>query len=160
MSFGLRLEGSEREEFAARRGCTVRGLTRELKSDPPDLAGERVMTRGIPPADGGRRPNSAAHRIDAACDRFEAAWRAGDDPRIEEFVGAADEPERLTLLRRLIALEVELRRGRGDQPSPGEYRDRFPGQRAVVDAVFPETAPEPGMERPRSIPTQIGRAHV
>ena len=112
------------------------------------------MTVEIPPADDDRRPDSPARRIDAACDRFEAAWRAGQDPRIEDFLDVVAETERPALLGELIRLEVELRRGRGEQPTPGEYRDRFPGQISVVDAALAETALRPGSSRPRPSPNR------
>ena len=32
--------------------------------------------------------------VDEACDRFEAAWRAGDRPRIEDFLGGATDADR------------------------------------------------------------------
>ena len=35
------------------------------------------------------RPARASERVDAACDRFEAAWRAGAGPRIEDYVAQA-----------------------------------------------------------------------
>ena len=41
--------------------------------------------------------------VDAACDRFEAGWRAGGRPRIEEFLDAVPEPARPALLRELLA---------------------------------------------------------
>ena len=66
----------------------------------------------------------------------------------------AAEPERPALLGELIGLEVELRRGRGEQPTPGEYRDRFPGQFSVVDAAFAETALRPESSRPRPSPNR------
>ena len=106
------------------------------------------MTTNGPTPDQDQRPDSPARRIDAACDRFEADWRAGQGPRIEEVVAAAAEPERPALLRELIALEAELRRARGERPTPGEYHDRFLGQVGLVDAVFAETALVPGSRRP------------
>ena len=33
-----------------------------------------------------------AEELDRACDRFEAAWRAGEHPRIEDHLGQAAEP--------------------------------------------------------------------
>jgi serine/threonine-protein kinase len=108
------------------------------------------MIGGDLPAGDVLRRDSSAQRIDAACDRFEVAWREGRDPRIEEWVGAAAEPDRPALLRELIALEVELRRGRGEDPAAREYRDRFPGRTATVDAAFAVTAPRPGAGRPRT----------
>jgi serine/threonine protein kinase/Flp pilus assembly protein TadD len=113
------------------------------------------MTTCEPPAADDRRPDSPARRIDAACDRFEAAWRGGQDPQIEDFLEAAAEPERPALLRALIVLEVELRRGRGEQAAPGEYRHRFPGQTAVVAAAFAETALGPGDRRTRPSQSRV-----
>jgi eukaryotic-like serine/threonine-protein kinase len=94
------------------------------------------MITEVPPTADDRRPDSPARRVDAACDRFEAAWRGGQDPRIEDFLETAAKQERPALLRALITLEVELRQGRGEHPALSEYRDRFPGQSARVDAAF------------------------
>ena len=41
-----------------------------------------------------------ARQIDQACDRFEAAWKAGQRPHPEEYLGTAGEPERSATLRR------------------------------------------------------------
>jgi eukaryotic-like serine/threonine-protein kinase len=108
------------------------------------------MMTEVPSATDNRRRLSPARRVDAACDRFEAAWRSGQDPRIEDYLEAAAQAERPALLRALITLEVELRQGRGEHPAPGEYRDRFPGQSARVNAAFAETALGSGMSRPQS----------
>jgi hypothetical protein len=107
------------------------------------------MINDLPRADDDRRPDSAARRIDAACDHFEAAWRGGQEPRIEDFLDAAAEAERPALLRELITLEIELRRKRGEDPKPGEYRDRFPGQAAMVDDALTAAALRPECNRPR-----------
>ena len=32
-------------------------------------------------------PSSAPQRIEETCRRFETAWKAGERPRIEDFVG-------------------------------------------------------------------------
>ena len=47
--------------------------------------------------------------VKAACERFEADWRSGNTPRIEEHLGECAEADRLDLLG-------ELRRARGDHP--------------------------------------------
>jgi serine/threonine protein kinase len=107
------------------------------------------MTPEIPPAVDDRHRKLPVQRIDAACDRFEAAWREGRNPRIEDLLDAVAGPERPALLRELIGLEVELRRGRGEHPTAGEYHDRFPGQTALADAAFTETAVGPGINRPQ-----------
>jgi hypothetical protein len=39
-------------------------------------------------------PPDAVERIDEVSDRFEAAWKAGGQPRIEDYLGATAGPER------------------------------------------------------------------
>ena len=87
-------------------------------------------------------PLSRARRVNAACERFEAAWRAGEGPRIEDVVAEADGAVRPTLLTELVALEVELRRDRGESPQPFEYRERFPDDAEAVTAAFGAAASE------------------
>jgi tetratricopeptide (TPR) repeat protein len=58
--------------------------------------------------------------------RFEIAWLAGQQPRIEDYLGTAPEPECSTLLRELLLLEIYYRRRAGEDPKPEDYRDRFP----------------------------------
>jgi serine/threonine-protein kinase len=69
---------------------------------------------------------SAERRINAACNRFELAWHAGQRPRIEEYLGDVPAPERAALLRELIALEIDCRKQAGERPTEDEYRSRFP----------------------------------
>src|SRR5216683_285097 len=71
-------------------------------------------------------PPELALKVDAACDRFEAEWRAGGRPSIEDYLGEAVEPERAALLRQLILLDVDYRQRHGEQPNTREYQDRFP----------------------------------
>jgi serine/threonine-protein kinase len=85
-------------------------------------------------------PVSSARRINAACERFEAAWRAGRRPRIEDEDAGDDGPEREALLFELLALELELRRDAGERPAACEYRERFPADGRVVDAAFEAAA--------------------
>jgi eukaryotic-like serine/threonine-protein kinase len=86
-----------------------------------------------------KRPDSLDRRIDAACDRFEAAWRAGERPRIEAALDDSDLAERPALLRELVALEIELRRGVGESPDRQDYRARFPDHGSVIDALFADS---------------------
>ena len=89
----------------------------------------------------GRLSPTQAWRVDAACRQFEAELRDGYAPRVEDFVAQADPPQRVALLRELIALDVELRRDCGERPDPCEYRARFPDRNAGITAVFdPESA--------------------
>jgi eukaryotic-like serine/threonine-protein kinase len=85
---------------------------------------------------GERRPEMTAHRVDEACDRFEAAWRAGRAPRIEEYLESFGEHERMALLRQLVPLEWELRHKGGERPDPEKYRRRFPAEAEQIGTVF------------------------
>jgi uncharacterized protein (TIGR03067 family) len=65
--------------------------------------------------------------LDRLCDRFEAAWAAGQAPRLEDFLTEAAEPERPAVLRELLLVELHYRRQAGQEPQPPEYAARFPG---------------------------------
>ena len=65
------------------------------------------------------------HRMDEVCDRFEAAWKAGLRPRIEDYLEETAGPERSVLWHDLLVLELVYRRRQGERPTPEEYRARF-----------------------------------
>jgi tetratricopeptide (TPR) repeat protein/tRNA A-37 threonylcarbamoyl transferase component Bud32 len=69
-------------------------------------------------------PSLALH-VEQVCNRFEAAWRAGQCPRIEHYLDATPPADRLELLRELLAVEVEYRRKNGEGITPQEYGQRF-----------------------------------
>ena len=69
-----------------------------------------------------------ARRIDAVCRRFEADWRAGSQPRIEDYLSEAPDEGRPALRAELEALVRELR------PSD---------ETLVRPEAGPPTAPEP-----------------
>jgi WD40 repeat protein/predicted Ser/Thr protein kinase len=81
-------------------------------------------------------PRPVARRVDEACDRFEKAWRAGQKPCLEDALADAACAERSLLFRELLAVEVELRRGRGEVPAPADYLPRFPGWAEQIGAVL------------------------
>jgi serine/threonine-protein kinase len=81
-------------------------------------------------------PLTLAGRVDAACDRFEADWKAGRRPRIEAYLAAAAESERPALLRELLMLELEFRARSGEHPTREGYRARFPEHEALIDATY------------------------
>jgi serine/threonine protein kinase len=76
--------------------------------------------------------------VDRACDAFEAALRAGQQPPIEEYLKAAAETDRTKLLEELLKLELEYRRGRGERLTLEEYLRRFPEHAGRVEAVYRE----------------------
>jgi serine/threonine protein kinase len=78
---------------------------------------------------------AAARQIDQTCDRFEAAWKAGQRPRPEAYLGTAGEPERSTLLRQLLFLDWDYRWQAGDDPRAGDYHACFPDDTALIEDV-------------------------
>ena len=122
------------------------------------------MSRTSPDQNGDDAPNrELTQRIDEACDRFEAAWRAGQSPRIEDNLGAVPESGRGELLLHLIELELPYRGNRGGQPSIDEYQARFPEDKDLVQAVFarirPVLAPRAKAEIPPQTKPAASRAH-
>jgi serine/threonine-protein kinase len=83
-----------------------------------------------------------AQRIEAVCNRFEAAWLAGQRPRLESYLDTVPEAAQALLLRHLIALEIDFRRRAGEMPQAAEYQARFPGLTSVLDDL--RDAPVPG----------------
>jgi serine/threonine protein kinase len=77
-----------------------------------------------------------AQQVDAVCNRFEAAWRAGQRPRLEDYLGDVPAPAQAALLRELLGLEIDYRRRAGETPQAAEYHARFPDLTAVVHRVF------------------------
>src|SRR5262245_62046703 len=102
---------------------------------PPSGAGPM---ENIPPRGVGSLPPTRAQAIDRVGDRFEAAWRSGRRPCIEDYLDEAAEAERAALLRELLALELAYRDRAGERPTPEEYRSRFPRHDALIDTVFAE----------------------
>src|SRR6266851_8127627 len=81
-------------------------------------------------------PLSVEKRVDEACDRFEAAWRAGHRPRIEDYLAEVASAERPTFFRQLLLLELELRRSGGENPKPETYLKRFLQDHALIQSIF------------------------
>ena len=87
--------------------------------------------------------------IDQVADRFERAWRAGQEPRIEDYLAGTEGDRRTRLLEELLRIERELLGAGGGPSKAEEYRRRFPGDTSVVDAVFGPPPPKitPGTDR-------------
>jgi tetratricopeptide (TPR) repeat protein len=72
-----------------------------------------------------------ARQVDEVCCRFERAWKAGERPRIEDYLAEVDEPLQSAVLAELIGLDIDYRRRAGDEFDEGEYRRRFPACAAL-----------------------------
>ena len=89
-------------------------------------------------------------------DRYEAAWMAGENPRIETYLAAEPETERSSLLLGLLALEVRLRERHGKPPDPQEYFARFPDFTEVVEEAFRELRPSESTEATSDLGSGVG----
>ncbi len=81
---------------------------------------------------------SLLQRAIKVCDQFEADWRRQAPRPIEEYLSEASAEDRAAVLYRLIGLEIELRRTRGEEPTPQDYLSRFPDQHTLVESAFRE----------------------
>jgi hypothetical protein len=83
-------------------------------------------------------PANPERAIDEVCDRFEARWRAGEPPVLEDYLGAVPDTARDELLRELLRLEIDYRRRRGEQPALGDYLPRWPQRNALLQELLGE----------------------
>jgi len=93
-------------------------MSRDLNSQDPSL------------------PVPVLERIDRVCLEFEAAWKAGQAPKMEDYLGEAGGVERDRLLRELPLLELDYRVRGDEQPAPDEYEARFPDDGPLITDVF------------------------
>jgi tetratricopeptide (TPR) repeat protein/tRNA A-37 threonylcarbamoyl transferase component Bud32 len=97
--------------------------------------------------------------VEKLCTRFEDAWKKGERPRVEDFLGDVGDDLRPVLLRELILLDMDYRRRLGENPRPEDYW--FPG----IDAPTPDaeaTLPFPKGHTPADagVPARVGRYTV
>jgi hypothetical protein len=64
---------------------------------------------------------SSVQWIDAICDRFELAWIRGERISIDKILEESPTTLRRALARELVAIEMELRRKAGEEPSLAQY---------------------------------------
>jgi serine/threonine-protein kinase len=88
----------------------------------------------------------AVWRLEAACCRFEQAWRTGRRPDLWELLDGTSGPERSALLRELLRLDVHYRRLAGDAPSADDYRAGHPCDEPVLRAVLAAASSEAAIE--------------
>ena len=64
--------------------------------------------------------------VDIVCDRFEAAWVAGQRPCIEDYLSGPPELQPAALLQELVRLDISYRRLANEIPRTEDYLTRFP----------------------------------
>src|SRR5262245_29840996 len=93
-------------------------------SRPP--GGRCPAMNGTPQTGHGTLSPALARRVGELRDHFARAWRAGERPTLEAFLGEVPEAARPVLLRELVLVEAPFRREAGEEPRPEDYRRRFP----------------------------------
>ena len=98
-------------------------------------------------------PLSLGRQVNAACDRLEAAWRAGARPRLEDYLAGRPATAGQALLAELLALELAYRVRDGEVPAAERYGARFLGHDALVAEAFRTL--DPSTVRLAPIPDRI-----
>jgi formylglycine-generating enzyme required for sulfatase activity len=106
--------------------------------------------------------------LDALCSRFEAAWQAGQRPRIEDCLAEAPPEHHPRLVRDLLAIELYFRIRSGDRPTAEQLHARFPAFAAAVAAALSDaesvktvgTDMHRRLTGPQELPQQLGRYRV
>jgi non-specific serine/threonine protein kinase/serine/threonine-protein kinase len=96
-------------------------------------------------------PLGVQEQMNAQCDRFEAAWKAGLRPQLEEFQSLEGELPRRALLRELLLIELTYRYRLHERPVSAEYVARFPMDVDLIHVVFREFQ---GIASPRADKTR------
>src|SRR5690349_21669375 len=87
---------------------------------------------------------SALLRRDALCDQFEAEWRAGRRPLLEDYLTRVPAGrERLGLVRELFEVEIHYRRALGEIATSQEYAARLPEWAQVVEQAWTSDHADP-----------------
>jgi hypothetical protein len=87
------------------------------------------------------------HEIDAICDRFESAWRAGRRPDLASFLSEAPPGGLALLFRDLLNLDLEFRVKSGETLDAQSYIQKFPELADHVDAAFALRRDNPSLTR-------------
>jgi serine/threonine protein kinase len=90
----------------------------------------------------GSPPRVLLERVIVVCDRYELAWRTGQQPTVADYLPDVSEPDRTAFLRELIALDLRLRRERGEGPTQQEYCGAFPERSELIESVFQSLSAE------------------
>jgi eukaryotic-like serine/threonine-protein kinase len=90
-------------------------------------------------------PTRVADRIDAVCDRFEAAWKSGQRPSVGDYLDETAGPEISTLFAELVRLDLFYRGLGGEEPDIDGYASQFPQFSDVLTSLKQEALAQPTM---------------
>ena len=75
-------------------------------------------------------------KVDRLREEFVRAWKAGNQPSIEDNLGRIDEAARASLLKELILAELEIRSANAAPANMAEYHQRFADHEEIVMDAF------------------------
>ena len=107
-----------------------------LKGTSPDHFAARMYGSSFEKALGMNLKSSQKQQIETLCRRFRELCEHDEPPEIEPVLTEVDDEARPLLATQLLRIDVEHRRNRGADPSPDEYRRRYPQYAAHVNAAF------------------------
>jgi serine/threonine-protein kinase len=88
--------------------------------------------------------NALGRQLDRVCNGFEAAWRSGRQPSLDEALTGVDDELYPVLLGELVLLDAYYRRQAGETPDLADYTARFPAlDPAWLVAVFADSDLDP-----------------
>jgi serine/threonine protein kinase len=96
-------------------------------------------------------------RVDATCERFRAAWQAGQRPPLKGYVYEAAEAERELLVHRLIELDIHYRRLAQEVVKPEDYAEWHSGVDLAALFSSPPTPALPDQIGPYRVVKLLGR---
>jgi hypothetical protein len=120
---------------------------------------------------GGQRSESRSGFIDDACSRFETAWRAGQPPRIEDFLPSQSSDKGgatlLNLLVQLVGIDLEWRWKTAAMPAETQSVAKEPSPPVPLPETMNWSAAEGSIDgqEPRpdasgsSVPLPLGRGY-
>jgi serine/threonine protein kinase/formylglycine-generating enzyme required for sulfatase activity len=131
--------------------------------DPLPASEKRPMSEQAPPTS-----DPLPSTIHALCDRFEAAWKAGERPRIEDWLAQVPTEHHPRVFCELLAVELWYRRRSGDTVYAEGLYARFPAFRdAVAKALsdvesmgMVDTGPPVPVAAAQELPQQLGRYRI
>ncbi len=103
-------------------------MSQDFADPDPTMDRTRSLSASLSPTDG-----------DSICDQFIEAWKSGQKPRIEDYLGSASAAERNVLLLKLLSIELSLRRQAGESLTLDRYLSRFPDYYETVAKAFSQT---------------------
>ena len=92
---------------------------------------------------------SPSDRIDAICDEFEQKWIAGGRPALEKWLKLVPSEQHPALVRELLNVELDHRRGLGEAPQRDEYESRLVRFSSILQELFRDSKLGSGQKRAR-----------